>query len=226
MFEYLGVQIRWYGHDTFTLSGGADGDGKSLTICFDPYKLTKPISADIVLISHNHFDHLSMEDLSNVVNENTTIIASNECVSQLSSIRCKQTIGISPQEEKTISGVKVKAVPAYNLDKINPDTQKPFHPKEDNKVGFIVTIDGKSFYHTGDSDLIPEMDDLKVDVLLIPVSGTYVMTAKEAAKAVEKIKPKLAIPMHYGTIVGSEADAMELKNMVTSLCEIQILTKE
>lgn len=218
MFDYSGIQIRWYGHDTFTIKN-------NVTVCIDPYKLTKPLSADIILISHNHFDHLSEDDLSKIANQNTIIIAPNECISQLSKIKNKKIITILPNEEKIINNVKIKAVPAYNIDKINPDTKKPFHPKEDGKVGFIVTINGISVYHTGDSDLIPEMTDLKPNILLVPVSGTYVMTASEAANAVAKIKPKLAIPMHYGTIVGSDENAKEFKSLVKS-CEVQILTKE
>ncbi|MGI0008965.1 MAG: MBL fold metallo-hydrolase [Nitrosopumilaceae archaeon] len=218
MFEYHGIKIRWYGHDTFTLE-------KEITICIDPYKLSKTIQADLVLISHNHFDHLSLEDLKKILSKNTIIVAANECMSQISNIALKEKIGIAPGEEKTINNVKIKAIPAYNIDKINPDTKKPFHPKEDKKVGFIITMQGTSIYHTGDSDLIPEMTDLKPDVLLIPVSGTYVMTAKEAANAIENIKPKIAIPMHYGTIVGSENDAKEFKDMIKS-CKVQILTKE
>lgn len=218
MFEYHGIKIKWYGHDAFTLE-------KEITICIDPYKLSKTIQADLVLISHNHFDHLSLEDLKKISSKNTIIIAANECISQILNISSKEKIGIAPGEEKTINNVKVKAIPAYNIDKINPDTKKPFHPKEDKKIGFIITMQGTSIYHTGDSDLIPEMTDLKPDVLLIPVSGTYVMTAKEAANAVEKIKPKIAIPMHYGTIVGSENDAKEFKDMIKS-CKVQILTKE
>ena len=218
MLEYNGIQIRWYGHDTFTLKN-------NVTICIDPYKLTKPLSADIILISHNHFDHLSNDDLTKIVNKNTIIVAPNECISQLSKMKIKKIIPILPNEEKTINEIKIKAIPAYNIDKINPDTKKPFHPKEDGKVGFIVTINGISVYHTGDSDLIQEMTDLNPNVLLLPVSGTYVMTASEAAKAVEKIKPKLAIPMHYGTIVGNKDDAEEFKRLVKS-CEVQILTKE
>ena len=218
MFEYKGIKIRWHGHDTFSLE-------KGLTICIDPYKLRKPIPADVVLISHNHFDHLSLEDLKKTCSPNTVIIAAKECASQLSKVAHRELIDILPGQEKIVNNVKVRAVPAYNIDKINPDTSKPFHPKEDNKIGFILNIENVSIYHTGDSDLIPEMNDLKPDILLVPVSGIYVMTAKEAAKATEKIKPKLAIPMHYGTIVGSEDDAKEFKAMVKS-CEVQILTKE
>ena len=218
MFDYNGIQIRWYGHDTFTIKN-------NVTVCIDPYKLTKPLSANIILISHNHFDHLSEDDLSKITNKNTIIVAPNECISQLSKIKNKKIITILPNEEKTINNVKIKAVPAYNINKINPDTKKPFHPKEDSKVGYIVTINGTSVYHTGDSDLIPEMTELMPNILLVPVSGTYVMTASEAANAVAKIKPKLAIPMHYGTIVGSDEDAKEFKSLVKS-CEVQILTKE
>ncbi|HXV51260.1 MAG TPA: MBL fold metallo-hydrolase [Nitrosopumilaceae archaeon] len=218
MFEYKGIKIRWYGHDSFTIE-------KGITICIDPYKLSKPIHADIVLISHNHFDHMSLEDLNKVSSSNTIIIAANECITQISKIQSKEKIGVVPGQEKTVRGIKIKAVSAYNIDKINPDTGRPFHPKDDNKVGFIINIEGASIYHTGDSDLVPEMDDLRPDVLLIPVSGTYVMTAREAANAIERIKPKIAIPMHYGTIVGTESDAKELKNMVKS-CQVQILTKE
>ena len=216
--EYNGVKIQWYGHDTFTLHHN------SLRVCIDPYQLTTKIDADIILISHNHFDHLSNDDLQKASTDKTTIIAANECLGQIKT-KSKQVIGIAPNEEKTISGIKVKAVPAYNIDKINPDTKKPFHPKEDKKVGFVITINNTTFYHAGDSDYIPEMNDLAPDVFFVPVSGTYVMTAKEAANSVLGVKPKLAIPMHYGSIVGSMDDAESFKKLVSS-CQVQIPTKE
>lgn len=216
--EYNGVQIKWYGHDTFTLTNN------DLTVCIDPYRLEKQINANIILISHNHFDHLSNDDLQKSSTEKTTIIAAKECLEQIK-VKSKQIIGIDPNEEKTISGITIKALPAYNIDKINPDTKKPFHPKEDNKVGFIITMNNSKFYHAGDSDHIPEMNDLMPDVFFVPVSGTYVMSAKEGANAVKAVKPKIAIPMHYGSVVGSKDDAESLKKLVSS-CQVQILTKE
>ena len=218
MFEYKGLKIRWHGHDTFSVES-------DVRIFFDPYKLSKQSEADLILISHDHFDHLSLEDLQKISTIKTTIVAAKECVNKITGIAFKEKIGIAPGEEKTVNGMRIRAVSAYNMDKINHDTKKPFHPKEDNKIGFLVNINGTVIYHTGDSDLIPEMSNLRPDILLIPVSGTYVMTSKEAAKATEIIKPKIAIPMHYGTIVGTERDATEFKNLVKS-CEVQILTKE
>lgn len=218
MFEYKGIKIKWLGHDSFSIIS-------NIKIITDPYKITKQEKADLILISHNHFDHLSIDDLKNVSTDNTTIVAAGECIDMLTGFAFKEKIGMLPNEEKTVRGIKIKTIRAYNLDKINPETKKPFHPKEDNKVGFLIELNGTTIYHTGDTDLIPEMTDLKPDIVLVPVSGTYVMTANEAAKAVERIKPKIVIPMHFGTIVGTEKDAHNFKQLVKS-SEVQILTKE
>jgi L-ascorbate metabolism protein UlaG (beta-lactamase superfamily) len=217
VFEYKGVKISWLGHDSFILE-------HNKKIIIDPYQITKHDKADIILISHNHFDHLSVDDLKHVSTNDTVIVAANECIGMLDGFAFKEKIGLAPGQEKIIQEIKIRAIHAYNLDKINPGTGKPFHPKEDNKIGFLIKIGDVSIYHTGDTDLIPDMDDLRPDIVLVPVSGTYVMTAKEASKAIEKIKPKIAIPMHYGTIVGSEKDAHELKQLVKS-CDVQILEK-
>jgi len=218
VFEYKGIKIQWLGHDSFLLTG-------NIKIMTDPFKITKQEKTDLILISHNHFDHCNIDDLKNVSTEDTTIVAANECIDMLKGFAFKEKIGISPGQEKTVRGIKIRSVRAYNLDKINPDTKKPFHPKEDDKIGFLISLNGITIYHTGDTDLIPEMSDLKPDIALVPVSGTYVMTAQEAAKAIEKIKPKIAIPMHYGTIVGSEKDAHDFKQLVKS-CDVQIIAKE
>ena len=218
MFEYKGIKIKWFGHDTFSIQG-------KIKIMTDPYKITKQENPDLILISHNHFDHLSIEDLAKISTNHTIIVTAKEGLDMISGFSYGEKIGILPGEEKTVGGIKIKAIRAYNLDKINPETKKPFHPREDGKIGFLINIDNIIIYHTGDSDLIPEMNDIKPDIVLVPVSGTYVMTASQAAKAIEAIKPKIAIPMHYGTIVGNENDALEFKNLVKS-SEVQILTKE
>jgi len=218
MFEYKGIKIKWLGHDGFSIHG-------NIKIIIDPYKITTQEKADLILISHNHFDHLSLDDLKKVSTENTTIVAANECIDMLTGFSFKEKIGINPGEEKTVLAIKIKAIPAYNLDKINPDTKKPFHPKKDNKIGFLFVLNNVTIYHTGDTDLIPAMTGLNPDIALVPVSGTYVMTANEAAQAIKRINPKIVIPMHYGTIVGNEKDAQDLKQQIKS-CEVQILTKE
>ena len=132
----------------------------------------------------------------------------------------RETKGVAPGDKLTVQGIPIEAVAAYN-------TNKHFHPKADGKVGFIITLNEMRIYHTGDTDDIPEMSAIEPDIALVPVSGTYVMTAEEAAKAVnEKIKPKkLAIPMHYGSIVGSKKDAAKFKELVTA-CPVEILEKD
>ena len=177
-----------------------------------------------ILISHNHFDHLSNDDLQKISSEKTIILAAKECLDQIK-VKSNQIIGIEPNEEKSFSDILIKAVPAYNLDKINPETNQPFHPKQDKKVGFIVRMNNSIFYHAGDSDYVSEMNGLSPDVFFVPVSGTYVMNAEEAANSVLGVKPKIAIPMHYGSIIGSDDDAKYFKKLVRS-CQVLIPTKE
>ena len=216
--EFNGISFHWLGHDGFRIIAG----GK--TIYIDPYQLAKAQQnnndADIVLISHNHFDHLSLDDLKHVIGKKTSVVAAKECVDQLKAAGAAEVKGVAPGDRLAVQGMPVEVLAAYN-------TNKKFHPKADNKVGFVITINNTRIYHTGDADDIPEMSAAKPDVALVPVSGTYVMTPEEAARAVnERIKPKkLAIPMHYGSIVGSEKDATTFKQLVTA-CPVQILDKE
>ena len=218
MFEFKGITLKWTGHAGFQIT---DGD-KNLYI--DPYKLGKQNNdlnnADLVLISHNHFDHLSLDDLNKVINPNTLVIAAKECLAQLKDLNVKNIRGVVPNERITFENILVKTTAAYN-------TNKEFHPKKDDKVGFIITINNVVIYHTGDTDVIPEMKMINPDIALTPVSGTYVMTAEEAAVAVnDLIRPtKMAIPMHYDSIVGTKEDAVRFSELVT-VCSTKILEKE
>jgi L-ascorbate metabolism protein UlaG (beta-lactamase superfamily) len=160
-----------------------------------------------------------------VVSSNTSIVAASQCADQLKRVAVKELKIVRAGDKVNVQGIAIEAVAAYNTNKINPDTRKPFHPKEDNKIGFVVTINDVRIYHAGDTDAIQEMKNIQTDIALLPVSGTYVMTAEEAAEAVKMIKPKIAIPMHFGAIVGSEKDAEKFKQLVKE-CDVKILGKE
>lgn len=216
--EYGKVKIRWLGHDTFLIS-----DGKRVMI--DPYKLKEKYKVDLLLITHEHFDHLSKEDIAKVMDANTSVVAPKQCEAELKSMRFKEVIIVKPNDKIRVEGIDIEAVAAYNVNKINPATKRPFHPKEDEKVGYILTIDSVRIYHAGDTDAIEEMKMIKTDIALLPVSGTYVMTAEEAAEAVKMIKPKLVIPMHYNTIVGSVDDANRFRSLVKDY-NVNILEQE
>ncbi len=219
MLEIDGINIQWIGHDGYRLSAN------DKIIYLDPYKLSQSFSnkkdADLIFITHNHFDHLSIEDIDNLINSNTKIICSYECAESLNKKYSKnEIVTLNPKEKSVIENIKIEAVSAYN-------TNKNFHPKADNKIGFIININNLKIYHTGDTDIIPEMEGINPDIAFVPVSGTYVMDAEEAAKAVnELIKPKkIAIPMHYNSIVGSINDAEIFCNKV-NVCKTEILKAE
>jgi L-ascorbate metabolism protein UlaG (beta-lactamase superfamily) len=219
LFEYQGVKITWLGHDGFKIEDA----GKTLVI--DPFKLKRNVPADYVLISHEHSDHSNAEDLKKVVKPNETVVVGIAASkAEIEKASPKEIKIVKPGDKLKLGNFEIRAVPAYNTNKF-AQPGKPFHPKQDGKVGYIITTSsGVSIYHTGDSDLIPEMENLRPDIALLPVSGTYVMTADEAIEAVQKIKPKIAIPMHYGTIVGSETDAKKFK--AAAKAEIHILVPE
>ncbi|MCD6463905.1 MBL fold metallo-hydrolase [Candidatus Woesearchaeota archaeon] len=200
--EFL-QRVEWLGHASFFIKGEP-------SIMLDPFKISRQVKADIVLITHEHFDHCSVEDLEKVVTTETIIVCPPDCQSKLARVNVKEVLPISPGKTVSVKGVTIRAVPAYN-------TNKPFHPKENEWVGYVLTIDGVTIYHAGDTDLIPEMKELQnIDIAMLPVSGTYVMNAQEAAEAVKIIKPKIAIPMHYGSIVGSLQDAEKFKQELES----------
>jgi L-ascorbate metabolism protein UlaG (beta-lactamase superfamily) len=192
--------IHWLGHDSFRI----EGDG--VVIYIDPYRLKEAPKADLILVTHDHSDHASPDDVALVRKPDTVIVtiaaAAGKLPGQIQTVR--------PGEELTVKGIAIKTLPAYNLTKFR-SPGVPFHPREAGHVGYLITVKGVTIYHPGDSDFIPEMRGLKPDVALLPVSGTYVMTADEAAEAAAAIQPKVAIPMHVGEGIGSLADADRFK---------------
>lgn len=200
--------IKWLGHAGFSITAA----GKVIFI--DPYEIGDCGKADIILITHSHYDHCSVPDINKIKTSSTVFVTEKESASALSGdVRV-----VKPGDKITVSGVEIEAVPAYNID-------KDFHPKKNNWVGFILTIGNNKIYHAGDTDLIPEMSSFSADIALLPVSGTYVMTADEAVEAAKLIKPKIAVPMHYDAIVGSKKDAIKFKNSLEGLCEAVIMEK-
>jgi len=216
LFEYRGVKISWLGHDGFRIKN-------SKTVYIDPYVMETGENADIILISHEHFDHCSPSIIKKIVTPNTTMITTALVKRQLSGTKTKVTRGVKPGEKILVDDVSVETVPAYNLNKFRSPGQ-PFHSKQEEMLGFIVTINDVRIYHAGDTDSIPEMEGMNVDIACLPVSGTYVMTAEEAAEAAGRIKPKIAIPMHYGSIVGDKSDAERFEKLAA--CQVVILEKE
>lgn len=182
-FEINKVKIEWLGHATFRVID-------DLILYFDPYVLDKdPKKADVILISHDHFDHKDEEAIKKISREDTIIVGPKTAVSNYKNAKI-----VKPYDEIEVKGLSIKAFPSYN-------PSKPFHPKEKQYVGFIVTLHNVKIYHPGDTELIEEMKELSrenIDVALLPIGGTYVMDVDQALKAVEFIRPKYVIPMHFG----------------------------
>ena len=198
------ANIHWLGHDSFRI------DGEGVVIYLDPYKLKEGPKADLILITHDHQEHASPADVAKVQKPDTVIVTIAKAAEKLTG----EIKTVKPGDELTVKGVKIKAVPAYNVNKFR-SPGVPFHPKEAGHLGYVLTVKGVRIYHTGDSDFIPEMKGLAPDVALLPVSGIYVMTAEEALEAAAAIQPKVAIPMHVGEGIGSLADAQRFKEKAT-----------
>jgi L-ascorbate metabolism protein UlaG (beta-lactamase superfamily) len=208
-------KLHWLGHSSFRLDG-------PVTIYFDPWKLPRGSKrADIILVSHEHFDHFSKDDIAAISGKDTVIVANAQVAGELGPVKasCREIKTLAPGMSCDIGGVNVKAVPSYNIG-------KDFHPKASGKLGFIVNVNGVGIYHAGDTDRIPEMSGLRCDIALLPVSGTYVMTAGDAAAAAADIKPRIAVPMHYADIAGSARDAESFAKLLSGKVEVRILKKE
>ncbi|MBL6967071.1 MAG: MBL fold metallo-hydrolase [Proteobacteria bacterium] len=200
-------KITWLGHDGFRIDAGK-------TIYIDPYQIEGGPVADVILISHDHFDHCSPEDVQKIQGPDTVVVTEKDSAKKLTGdVRV-----VKPGDTVDLGDVKIEAVPSYNTD-------KDFHPKKNGWLGFVVETEGVKVYHAGDADFIPEMKNLEVDIALLPVSGTYVMTADQAVKAALAINPKLAIPMHYGAIVGDVQDALNFEKALEGKVDVLVLEK-
>jgi L-ascorbate metabolism protein UlaG (beta-lactamase superfamily) len=202
--------IHWLGHSAFRI------EDDTLQLYIDPYNLpSNAPKADIIFITHAHYDHFSAEDIAKIKKESTIIVAPKDVGSKIG----KGTIEVIPQQSYAIGNLKVQTVPAYNMD-------KKFHPKQNNWVGYIITLSsGQKIYHAGDTDFIPEMKKVVTDIAFLPCGGTYTMTAKQAAEAANEFKPQLLIPMHWGSVVGSKADAEEVKKLFKGETVIKAIEK-
>ncbi len=184
-------RLTWLGHDAFRLTAGP------LTIYFDPFRLAAGApAADLILVSHEHYDHCSPEDIVRIQKPETVIVTEPMAAAKLGGT----VKTLAPGERSEVKGVTIEAVAAYN-------TNKKFHPRANNWLGFVVEVGGVRIYHAGDTDHIPEMAKIRADIALLPVGGTYTMTTEEAVAAALAIKPQVAVPMHYDTLVGDSADA-------------------
>ncbi len=215
--KYQGVTIERPNHDTVVLRGPKN-------IVIDPFKVDGITDIDLILITHDHFDHFSPDDITKIIDpQRTALVGPESCLEKLLHIPTLESEFMVAGNQRVIANVVVRALPAYNTNKFKSPDQ-PFHPKEAGYLGYAVTLNDIAFYHTGDTDFISEMQNLgSIDVMFVPVSGTYVMTVDEAVGAVRAVKPKLAIPMHYGAIVGDKSQAEEFKKKVGDTCRVEIL---
>ena len=223
--EVGGIDIKWLGHSGFLIRNSTSQEPhdessvkistKDKVIYIDPYNILEGTEkADLILLTHSHYDHCSFVDINKIIKEGTKIILPADCQSKITRFNIPIDIQIiEPGQDLTFEGIHLSALPAYNLD-------KPFHKKEDGWVGYLIKINGAIVYHAGDTDIIPEMQKLtgykqadKRFVALLPVGGRFTMSVEEAAEAAKLIKPFLAVPMHWGSVVGTKNDAEEFVQM-------------
>ncbi|PLW80660.1 Zn-dependent hydrolase [Candidatus Woesearchaeota archaeon] len=207
------VSLNWLGHASFLIRYAEKN------VFIDPFQINTKEKADIIFITHHHYDHYSVTDLKKIIDKDTILVIPENCTDKLKenplNIPEENIIIVNLGFKGEIKSIGVETVPSYNID-------KKFHEKSNEWIGYILNFNGIKVYHAGDTDVIPEMKDINCDVALLPVGGTYTMDANEAAKACDLINPKMfAIPMHYNSIVGTREAAEEFEKL--SSCKVEIL---
>ncbi len=202
------MQIEWLGHASVKITS------KDRTIYIDPYsgEYDKQPKADLILITHDHYDHFNKEKIAQLSTDETIVVAPQKVAADTTAETVK------PGDKKELKGISIEVVAAYNV-------EKNHHPKGEG-VGYVIELEGKKIYHAGDTDLVPEMNAVEADIVLLPVGGTYTMDAKEASGAALVLEPDIAIPIHWGEIVGHEEDAQHFKEEVEKESEVEVIIPE
>jgi L-ascorbate metabolism protein UlaG (beta-lactamase superfamily) len=198
----LAGTIQWLGQATVRINY------KEHIIYIDPYQLTSSVTADIILITHDHGDHLSLTDIAKIAGPDTRFVVAEACVDKLKQAGYTNIESVAPGSKINVLGLGITAVPAYNL-------SKQMHPKARNYVGYIIDFNGISVYHTGDTERVPEMKDIRCDIILLPLGQTYTMNSVEdAVEVVLDTKASVAIPIHWGLYEGSVDDARRFTELL------------
>jgi L-ascorbate metabolism protein UlaG (beta-lactamase superfamily) len=193
--------VSWLGHASFLIEG-------DISIYIDPYDIPEDLAdslpkADLILVTHDHSDHFSAEDIAMVLKPTTAVVSIESVVRDLPDEVTTSRM-VAPGDTVTVAGVFIQVVPAYNIG-------KEYHPRSKGYVGFVIHLKNKTVYHAGDTDVIPEMDNIEADIALLPIGGKYTMDAIQAAEAAEIIAPKIAVPMHWGKFIGTWEDAKDFQ---------------
>ena len=186
-----------------------------LTIYFDSYDIKEKVSnADYIFITHPHWDHLDIDSINNIANEKTIIVGPSSVIEKLE--KSFNLLEVEPNKTYKLDNISFKTVPSYNIG-------RDYHPKDALYVGYLLTLNDITYYIPGDTDVIEELKELNADVIFLPVGGTYTMDAIEAAKFINEIQPRIAVPIHYGTIVGTKADAEKFEGLLKNTIECKIM---
>ena len=205
-------RFTWFKQSAMRFVGG------ELTVYIDPWGVGEDDPpADLILITHAHFDHCRPDEIAKLSSAGTKVVAPRDVAAELTG----DVTAVAPGESHEVAGVRFTTVPAYNV----AEERLKMHPRAKGWVGYVAELGGATYYHAGDTDHVPELDDVKTDVAFLPIGGTYTMDAREAGGLARSISPKVAVPMHYGFVVGSPADAETFAEEAAPV-QVQTLTPE